>query len=219
MSERCGPPRAGMTLMELVVALAVTGMIAALGAATFNTVLDTRARAREATNTVTSAAATRAMLVSWMSSGRITNQAERATATTSLNLGEDDDALLVVATTSTPVSSAETVVHLFIDRDDETPETGLVAELESLDLTSNELQTRITHKVQLDSTVRGLLVEYLDEDSRRWIPRREAVTRAPVAVRVTLSAGGTDTLPALLRLPIVQAMPRRSPGPRSGPGP
>ena len=200
--------RPGVTLMELVVALVVTGMVAALGAATFNTVIDNRAIAREGTYSVTSAAATRALLVAWMSSGRITAQAERAQTATSLNLADDDDALLVVATTSTPVSSGQTVVHLFIDRDDETPEKGLVAELQSLDVTSRDLQTTVTRLVQLDSTVNGMLVEYLDEQSRRWIPRREAATRAPVAVRVTLSASGSDTLPSLLRLPIVQAMPR-----------
>jgi hypothetical protein len=107
------------------------------------------------------------------------------------------------------------VVHLFIDRDDATPLKGLVAELQSLDVTSRDLQTTVTKHVQLDSTVTGLLVEYLDEEVRRWIPRREAMTRSPVAVRLTLSATGEDTLPSLLRLPIVQAMPRPT---RSGPG-
>jgi hypothetical protein len=203
-----------MTLMELIIALVVTGIVAALGAAAFNTVLDARARARDATYGVTSAAATRALLVSWLSSGRVSSQAERASSAMSLNLADDDDALLVVATTSTPVSSAETVVHLYIDRDEETPLKGLVAELQSLDVTSRDLQSTVTEHVQLDSTVTGLLVEYLDEQARRWIPRREAMTRSPVAVRLTLSASGEDTLPSLLRLPIVQGMPRptRSPG-------
>ena len=211
--------RPGMTLMELVVALVVTGMVAALGAATFNTVIDNRALAREGTYTVTSAAATRALLVAWMSSGRITAQAERAPTATSLNLADDDDALLVVATTSTPISSGQTVVHLFIDRDDATPEKGLVAELQSLDVTSREVQTTVTRLVQLDSSVNGMLVEYLDEQARRWIPRREAETRGAAAVRVTLSASGSDTLPSLLRLPIVQAIPRGGRGAASSGGP
>jgi type II secretory pathway component PulJ len=48
--------------MELVIALLITGMIAAMGAAAFNSVLDNRATAKVATNAVTSAAATRALL-------------------------------------------------------------------------------------------------------------------------------------------------------------
>ncbi len=201
-------PRSGMTLMELIVALVVTGMVAAIGASAFSTVVDSRSRTREVTYGITNAAATRAVLVSWLSSGRVSAIAERMPNATGLNLADDDDALLVVATTSTPLNSGETVVHMYIDRDEETPEKGLVAELESLDLASDEVQTTINRVVQLDSTVSGLLLEYLDEQSRRWIPRREAAVRSPVAVRMTLSATYPDTLPSLLQLPIVQPMPR-----------
>ena len=197
-----------MTLMELIVALVITGMVAAIGATAFGTVVDSRARTRDFTYDVTNAAATRSVLVSWLSSGRVSSMAERMPSATGLNLSDEDDALLVVATTSTPLNSGETVVHLYIDRDEETPEKGLVAELESLDLASEEVQTTVNRVVQLDSTVSGLLVEYLDEQARRWIPRREAVTRSPVAVRMTLSATFPDTLPSLLQLPIVQPMPR-----------
>ena len=214
MTPHPGPPRCGMTLMELVVALVVTGMVAALGAGTFSTIVDSRARTREAAYAVTNAAATRSVLVSWLSSGRINSTAERAPSATGLHLADDDDALLVVATTSTPLNSGETVVHLFIDRDEGTPQRGLVAELESLDLNSDEVQSRVHRVVQLDSAVTGLLVEYLDEQARRWIPRREAVTRSPIAVRMTLSATSPDTLPSLLQLPIVQPIPRPAGGRR-----
>ena len=200
--------RPGMTLVELIVALVVTGMVAALGAGAFSTVVDSRARTREVTHSVTHAAATRSVLISWLSSGRVSSTAERPPSTTGLNLADDDDAVLVVASTSTPLNSGETVVLIYIDRDEETPEQGLVARLESLDLGSDEVQTSVTRLVQLDSTVSGLLVEYLDEEARRWIPRREAAVRSPIAVRLTLSAAAPDTLPPLLRLPIVQAMPR-----------
>ena len=200
--------RAGMTLVELVVAMVITGMVAAMGATAFSTVVDSRARTRDVTYGVTNAAATRSVIVSWLSSGRVSSMAERVPSGTGLNLADDDDALLVVATTSTPLNSGETVVHLYVDRDEETPEKGLVAELESLDLGSDEVQATVNRIVQLDSTVSGLLVEYLDEQARRWVPRREAVTRQPIAVRMTLTATYPDTLPSLLQLPIVQPMPR-----------
>lgn len=201
-------PRAGLTLIELVVALAITGIVAAIGASAFGIVVDSRARTREVTHDVTNAAATRSVLVSWLSSGRVESMAERRSSATGLNLAGNDDALLVVATTSTPLNSGETVVHLFVDRDEATPEKGLVAQMESLDLASDEVQSTTTRLVQLDSMVSGLLVEYLDGQARRWIPRREAFTRTPVAVRMTLTATSPDTLPSLLRLPIVQSISR-----------
>jgi hypothetical protein len=61
---------------------------------------------------------------------------------------------------------------------------------------------------QLDSSVTGLLVEYLDQQTNRWVPRKEGVVRFPLAVRLTLSAHAPDTLPPLLRIPFIQAVPR-----------
>ena len=230
MSPTSRLARSGMTLVELIVALVITGMVAALGAGAFSTVVDSRTRTREATHAITNAAATRNVLVSWLSSGQVTPDAERTPSGTGLNLTEADDALLVVATTSTPLNSGQTVVHLYIDRDDETPEKGLVAELESLDLASDEVQMSVNRIVQLDSMVTGLVVEFLDPQARRWIPRKEAVTREAIAVRMTLSATPPDTLPSLLQLPIVQPRARQtgrsntptgptSPGGPSGRGP
>ena len=77
MMRRSGSARAGMTLMELVIALLITGMIAAIGAGAFTAVLDNRAAAKEATDAVTRAAATRALLVSWLSSARFSSDAQR----------------------------------------------------------------------------------------------------------------------------------------------
>ena len=192
--------RAGMTLMELVIALLITGMIAAIGAAAFSSVLDNRAAAKVATDAVTSAAATRALLVSWLSSGRFSSDAQRPPTVTTLNLGEDDDALVVMVSTPTPINYTEAVVHLFVDRDPETPEQGLVAEMQSIEA-ANLVRT------ELDSAVTGLLVEYLDESTNRWVPRKEGVVANPRAVRMTLSARAPESLPPLLRLPFVQMVP------------
>ncbi len=197
--------RAGMTLMELVIALLITGMIAAIGAGAFSSVLDHRAATRLATNEVTSAAATRALLASWLSSARFSSDARRPPTASTLNLGEDDDALVVFVNTPTPIDYTEAVVHLFIDRDPETPEQGLVAEMQSIEAATMA-------KTELDSTVTGLLVEYLDDGTRRWVARKDGVVRNPLAVRMTLSARAPDSLPPLLRLPFVQAIPRATTG-------
>ncbi len=190
-----------MTLMELVIALFITGMIAAIGAGAFDAVLDHRATAKEATEAVTRAAATRALLVSWMASGRFSSDAQRPPAVATLNLGEDDDAFVVVVHAATPLGVGQTVAHIFVDRDPETPEQGLIAEMQSV-ASAGMVRT------QLDSAVTGLLVEYLDEQTNRWVPRREGVVQSPLAARVTLSARAPDTLPPLLRVPFVQSIRR-----------
>ena len=203
--------RSGMTLMELVIALLITGMIAAIGAGAFNSVLDHRARAKAAIDEVTRAAATRATLVSWLSSARFSSDAQRPPTATMLNLGEDDDALVVFVSTPTPLDYTEAAVHLFIDRDEETPEDGLVAEMQSA-----EQPAGVMLRTELDSTVTGLLVEYLDAQTNRWVPRKEGIVRDPAAMRMTLSARAPDTLSSLLRVPFVQAVPRIA-GPRRTP--
>ena len=190
--------RSGMTLMELVIALTITGMIAAMAAATFDTVIESRARARETADAVTRSAATRALLTSWLASGDFASDANRLPSMATVDLGVDDDALVVTATSPTPTGYNRTTVHLFVDRDDETPEQGLVAEMQPVDGTAMV-------RTQLDSTVNGLRVEYLDGTTNRWVPRREGVVRSPLALRMTLSARAPDTLPSLLRLPFVQA--------------
>lgn len=194
--------RAGVTLIELVTALLITGMIAAIGTAAFDSVVTNRSRARAVLDATTRAAATRAAIAGWLSSARVSSDAQRPPTLTSLNLGEPDDALVVVANTPTPLDFREVVVHLYIDRDDATPESGLVAELQSLE---SPTMTR----TQVDSSVTGLLVEYLDPQTNRWIPRTEGAIRGFTAVRLTLSTREPDTLPPLLRLPFVQAIPRQ----------
>jgi hypothetical protein len=171
-------------------------------------VLDHRASAKAAIDEITRAAATRAALVSWLSSARFSSDAERPPSATSLNLGEDDDALVVFVSTPTPLDYTEAAVHLYIDRDHETPERGLVAEMQSAEQPSG-----VMFRTELDSAVTGLLVEYLDAQTNRWVPRKQGVVREPLAMRMTLSAREPDTLPALLRVPFVQAVPRVA-GPR-----
>ena len=192
--------RRGMTLMELVIALMITGMIAAIGTAAFDSVLEARERVRAEVDAVTRASATRAMISAWLAFRDVSSDAQRAPTVGALNLGEPDDALLLTARAPTTLDYTTVVVHLFIDRDEETPERGLVAELQPA-----EGQTMV--RTVLDSTVTGLLVEYLDPQSNRWIPRSEGAFRGFRATRMTLSVEEPDTLPALLRLPFVQAVP------------
>lgn len=199
-------PRSGMTLMELVISLAITGLVAAAAAGTFTSVIDSRTRAREVAHASSAAAATRGMLVAWLSSGRVSIQAGGAPRAGSVGFDDQDDQVLVIATVATPLTYNETAVRLFIDRDELTPEVGLVAELQPVSLEGGGSSLQTTTRVQLDSIVSGLQVEYLDRNTRQWVTRRESIPRNPMAMRMTLSAEPPDTLPSLLTMPIVQPL-------------
>jgi prepilin-type N-terminal cleavage/methylation domain-containing protein len=198
--------RAGFTLMELVVSLAITGLVAAAAAGTFASVIDSRSRSREVAHQTAGAAATRGMLVAWLSSGRVSIQAGRGPTLGAMGYGELDDQVLVTATAATPLTYNETAVRLFIDRDDFTPEYGLVAELQPVSVEASGASLQTTRLVQLDSSVTGLQVEYLDPTTRMWVTRSQSIPRNPMAMRMTLFADGPDTLPSLLQLPIMQPL-------------
>src|SRR5262245_64757856 len=63
--------RAGMTLMELVIGIAITGLMALAGAGAFASIIDHRKVIRESTVTTERAAALRDMLRTWISSGQV----------------------------------------------------------------------------------------------------------------------------------------------------
>src|SRR5690606_7133586 len=63
--------RAGMTLMELVIGLVITGMMAIAGTAAFTSIIDHRRVITEATVETERAAALREMLRTWIGSGSL----------------------------------------------------------------------------------------------------------------------------------------------------
>jgi type II secretory pathway pseudopilin PulG len=200
-----------MTLMELVVAIAITGMMAAAGAATFASIIDHRRVIRESTVSTERAAALREMLRTWIVSGTIQIQqgggprglasATRISARPGIPLGvtaaaSTGDELTINTTAMTPTSAASTRIRLFVDGDDNTPEHGLTIEYQGSN--ASPLERR-----QLDSTVGVMTVEFLDNRTGRWYPSTQAATIQPIAVRFAFTAAERDSIPRLLQLPFV----------------
>lgn len=217
--------RSGMTLMELLVAIAITGMMTAAGVGTFAAVIDHRQTLTASTARIERAVALRAELDEWISSGTIAIQQGggprgRSSATsisrlrTSSMMGgmassatasaavSDPDAELTVTTNAlTPTLAPSARVRIYIDTDESTPETGLAVEMQA------SQQTPLVRR-ELDSTITGMLVEFLDQRTHRWVRASEGATITPMAVRITFSGStdpARDSLPAILRLPIVRA--------------
>jgi type II secretory pathway pseudopilin PulG len=205
-----------MTLMELVIGLAITGMMAAAGAGAFSSIIDHRRVIREASASMERAAALREMIHSWLVVGNVQIQqgggprgflrgvvsAARPSTGSGNNVAAVSAAQAVgdeVSFTTTalnPSLLAAVRIRLYIDGDENTPEKGLTIEYQP------NLQMPLVRKM-LDSTIDTLKVEFLDTRTGRWFRSSEAATIRPRAVRLTLLGGEHGQLPPILSLPMI----------------
>ena len=211
--------RRGMTLMELVIGLAITGMMAAAGAGAFSSIIAHRRVIRDASVDIERAAAFREMLETWINAGTvqiqrgggprgltrgvgaalptggrggITSNTAAVSAATAIG-----DEITFTTTALNPAFTANARIRLYIDGDDNTPERGLTMEYQP------NLQQPLVRKM-LDSTIDTLKVEYLDPRTDKWIRASEAATIATqTAVRVTLLPGDKHAIPAILQVPMI----------------
>ena len=148
--------RSGMTLIELVVALAITGIAVASGYQAYATITDRRSIASERADSIAAAFAVRATLRRWLSDARLTVEEDDVIfrgVDTGRRLGRDEPAsadLVFLTSARSPVSSHGTVVHLFVARDSG---DGLVAEL-------SEWRGQGSTRLRLDPRVAGLSIEF-----------------------------------------------------------
>ena len=202
--------RSGMTLMELVIALAITGMMATVGAMTFNSIIEHRTVIRTASTSVERASALRNMVHSWLDAGNV--QVPRGGGPRGLGRGATvisnqnatqaaaaGDELVITTDALTPALSGNVRVRLYVDADQSTPEKGLCVEFQA------NAQEPLIRRM-LDSTIDSLRVEYFDQRTNKWFAATEAATISLIAVRATLISLTTNTSP-ILQLPIVYPLP------------
>jgi prepilin-type N-terminal cleavage/methylation domain-containing protein len=211
--------RRGMTLMELVIGLAITGMMATAGAAAFGAIIDHRRELRTATVSIERAAALREMLRSWIYAGSIQIQqgggprgltrgaaaapAARGAASSMGGMNAaavsaaqaSGDEITFTTTALNPSLLPNVRIRLYIDADANTPEKGLTIEYQP------NLQMPIVRKM-LDSTIDTLHVDFLDTRTNKWIESTQGATITPRAVRLILSSGISPLSP-ILGLPMM----------------
>jgi len=215
--------RRGMTLMELVIGLAITGMMATVGAVAFGSIIDHRRVVRTASLETERAASLRDMLRGWINAGSIQIQqgggprgltrAGAGLATQRGGAGGGNNMNNMAAVSAAQASGDELTfttselnpsllpnvrIRLYVDGDANTPEKGLTIEYQP------NLQMPLVRKM-LDSTIDTLRVEFLDRRTNRWFGASQAATVTPRAVRVTLLSSVT-TLPPILGLPMIFPM-------------
>ena len=198
--------RTGMTLMELVIGLAITGIMAAAGASAFASIIDHKRVIREASVTTERAAALRETVRSWALSGTVrvqmgggprgltsaagrggrgatvatsatTNQFSLAAVTPAQAIG--DELTIGGVMGPNPAFQPGITIRLYIDGDANTPEHGLTMEYRPVN------QTQALVRQMVDSTIDSLRVEYLEGRTGRWIAATQAATIGNIrAVRV-----------------------------------
>jgi len=213
--------RRGMTLMELVIGLAITGMMATAGAVAFGSIIDHRRAIRTASVETERSAALREMIRGWINAGGI--QIQQGGGPRGLNRGgatplaagrgaslggnslaavsaaqASGDELIFNTSDLNPAFQASVRIRLYVDADDNTPEKGLTIEYQP------STQMPLVRKM-LDSTIDTLHVEYLDRRTNRWIQATQGATITPRAARITL-ASGIAKLPPILEIPMIFAM-------------
>jgi len=191
--------RRGMTLLELVVGLTVTGLVIAAAFAALGVLQDRAAQAVGVMNTATRDANERAQIAEWLAGARLTVE-EGGPAFKGLDGVRDgvpDDEVSFLTTAPTPLGTGETLVRLYVDRDSATPEQGLTAVFA-------EWRGTAIRRVELDRSIGGLDIRYLSTitGQHAWLPSWVSFTILPVGVELRFLPQPRDTLASLLSLPL-----------------
>lgn len=214
--SRIARARRGVTLLELIVALTVTGLMAIVGTATFTSIIDNRHILRESTAPTETASALRETIRQWLLPATIQMQAAgapRGGAASSIRTTVNNrvssngaagvtpaatssgDELTFTTTAPNPTNAANARLRLFIDEDEQTPETGLTLEYQV------NQQSPLLRR-QLDSTIVGITVEYLNQQNNQWVTAVNATGIRAKAVRLTLLPASGVTVQPLMSLPM-----------------
>lgn len=191
--------RAGFTLIEVVVGLAVGGIVMLIGFGALSTVQDRSEHVATSGDRAVEGAAARAAIVDWLSSAML-QSSELSIGFAGSDARELDlpaDEMTFPTRAQTPRRAPVTGVRLFIDVDPLTRERGLVAEF-----TGMLGETPSAMEIAPEAT--NLLIRYLpmSDTDIEWTESWTAQGELPRAVEITLTDNPSDPLPALLKMPI-----------------
>jgi type II secretory pathway component PulJ len=188
-----------LTLVELLVALSITGLVMVSGYGALSAMVDHRAHVMAATDAVASASSKRRMLEGWFRGARLSVDGdEKFEGLHGVDQDRPDDALTFVTNAPTPLGIGETIVRVYIDRDDKTPERGLTVAL-------TDRKGSTPRRMEVDPRATALDIRYLSGvfGKRAWLDSWVSTSVLPSAVRITMASEEPDSLPSLLRPAIV----------------
>ena len=190
----------GFTLMEVLIGLTVAALALTAGFATLGFILDSDEPVDEAASLALRGATTRHLLMDWLGEARYSagRMGETFQGLDGAVFGTPSDELIFPTTASTPLGVGLTTVRLYIDLDQSTPERGLVAAL-------TEHITDEPRLVELVPEAGSLEIRYplpIEGTTGEWVDGWIS-NRLPQAILLTLGPSRHDTLPPLLRYPLL----------------
>jgi prepilin-type N-terminal cleavage/methylation domain-containing protein len=190
----------GFTLMEVLIGLTVAALALTAGFATLGFLTDSDEPVDVASAMTLRGATTRNLLTEWLAEARyqVGRRGETFQGLDGDVWGTPADELIFPTTASTPLGVGTTVVHLYIDDDNATPERGLVAAL-------TELVTDEPRVVELVPEAGSLELRYLlplEGTTGEWVAGWIS-NRLPGAIELILGPNRADTLPPLLQYPLL----------------
>jgi hypothetical protein len=181
-----------------VAALALTA-----GFATLGFLSDSNEPVDRAASLALRGATTRNLLTEWLGEARFSagRFGESFQGFEGEVFGTQSDELIFPTTARTPLGVGMTTVRLYVDLDEGTPERGLVAAL-------TELVTDEPRVVELVPEAGSLEIRYLlpiEGTTGEWMDGWIS-NRLPQAILLTLGPSRYDTLPPLLRYPLMVSL-------------
>jgi prepilin-type N-terminal cleavage/methylation domain-containing protein len=189
----------GMTLLELMISLAVAGLMVAIGYGALGFALDHRQRMLAGVDELQEVARVRNALNLWLAGAYLTGESEGPLfqGLDRLEGSQYDDLVSFPTAATTPLGPVPTIARLYIDRDEQTLEQGLVMDL-------SEWPTGCSLRLELVPEAQGLNVRYLmnDEGERAWLQSWISGSTLPVGMALHI-LGPTGSVPPLLELPFL----------------
>ena len=186
--------------MEVLIGLTVAALALTAGFATLGFISDTDEPVDVASALALRGATSRNLLTEWLGEARY-RVGRRGMTFQGLDdevYGAETDEMIFPTTASTPLGVGTTVVRLFVDLDESTPERGLVAELTELPTDEPRMVELVpeagTMTLRYLLPIEGTVGEWVDG----WISNR-----LPQAIELVLGPSRNDTLPPLLRYPLL----------------
>lgn len=190
---------AGFTLIEVLVGLAIGGIVILAGFAALGAVQDGSQDAVESTMDALEGATARATLTDWIAAAGFQSR-QVGVAFEGLDadeLGLASDELSFPTRARTPLDVPVTGVRLFLDVDPLTAERGLVAEMIGV-------LGGVPRRMEIAPQATGMAIRYLPatmalaEWTESWVGQEQL----PRALELVLEDDESDPLPPLLQLPL-----------------
>ena len=225
--------RRGMTLMELVIALVITGLMAVMGTATLGSIIDHRRVIVSGTGEMERASALRDQLRTWLLAGTVqivtggatAGLGRRAAAIAGPSIASELSASGAANGMPGSRSMAPAITAAVAGGDEITFETSADNPAHSptarmrlfIDGDASTPETGLTleyqastatplQRIQLEPTVGVLTVQFLDQRTNQWFESTQAAAITPIAVKISMQAYDGGRIPGILQLPLIFPM-------------